>query len=79
MEVSLNLKLKNGIELNLTNDEAKELKDILNGIYGSSFNFIQYPIVIEKWHEYYPHWSTRPIITCNRDQSSYSVSMSLNN
>jgi len=78
MEVKLKLKLDNGIEIELSDKQAKELKSILDGIYNQPINWINTPIIIERWRDYFPNWSY-PVITCNNDNSNNLVTMSLNN
>jgi hypothetical protein len=69
MEIKINLKLKNDVSVELTGDEAKELYEFLDNIYGKKNQpYYPYPIIIErpwKWWE--------PIITYyNTDGTSYT-------
>ncbi len=73
MEIKLKLKLKDGIEIELSEKEIKELKDLLDGLFNT--NIINYPIVIpiERWDKWYPTWNY-PTVTYDNDIAIFNVS-----
>jgi hypothetical protein len=56
MEIKIKLKIKD-IEIELTQNEAKELNDFLNVLFGEKAKEITMPIIIERWKEWYPRWT----------------------
>jgi len=77
MEVKLKLKLDNVVEIELSDKQAKELKSILDGIYGQPTNWINVPVVIDRWYDWFPNWNP-PVIYCADNNTTVSLSLSNN-